>query len=342
VDICAQDAGDVRRWLEGQAWYDSTIANPRMGLPQPATAFSAGFDSVFEPIWDASGGTIDPDPINEPMWMRSTMRSLGASSVPEDVTNDSLRYLRSAIASCFFRPLADDTVTRVRRAMGPTDTQQPEDATMDLHAILSSRCSNFEIAWSDGRRAVRPIDYDGDLVDEIAPGDLIWFDISYANVGANRRRTFQEWRFFEEQAGEPQTDRPFTYTDANPRVEVPGGVYVKLLTEDPPAAPDPWANLLRHAVSADPAGIAPGEYSSAITNGERPANNPDGQDAEPNELLAIWGFRLPTGDGGYGRAWPKPAYIRVRITLHDAQNRISGGKQYEFVFSLQSDLSDRS
>ncbi len=344
VDICAQDERDVRRWFERQAFYDSTI-NPPMPLPASAGAFSAGFDSVYDFLTTDNGWAFAP---NGPMGARFTMRGAG-TTFPDDVTALNLRMLRSTIAGAFSRMLADDAVLPVRRMPDNSERLQPEDAAMDLHAIISSRCSNFEVAWSDGRRAIQDINYDQDSnnTDEIAPGDLIWFDISPALPPAtpttplptfNRRNTFEEWRQFEITEGRPQTDMEFRYSENSPRVEVPGGVFTS--SNDYNGA-GVWSNgfLLMQAQNNRPASIPPGVYSTAITGGERDADDPDGNDREPNELLCIWGFRLPTADGGYGAPWPKPAFIRVRVTLHDSQFRIPGGKSYEFIFSLRPDSS---
>lgn len=344
VDICAQDERDVRRWFERQAYYDSTI-NPPMRYPAAAGAFSAGFDSAVDYVMQSPSDVSGFFEVNGPLGARETLRSLN-STFAEDVMLWNLRSLRSAIAGSFSRILADDALAPVRRMPDNTDRVQPEDAAMDLHAVISSHCSNFEVAWSDGRRAIREIDFDGDGLDEIAPGDLIWFDISPARPPAapgnpfpafnSLRHTFANWRAFEIDEGRPQTDSDFWYTDQRPRSEVPGGVM---------ALPDEsglWGtgNLLLHAQNHRPETLPPGVYSTAITGGERDASDPVGNAGrEPNELLAIWGFRLPTADGGYGAPWPKPAYIRVRVTLHDSQFRIPGGKSYEFVFSLRPDSS---
>ncbi len=339
TDICAQDAADVRRWLEGEAPdYDPAVPPNQAPDPAPAGAFGSGYDSVNQWL------VIDNptmDEVNAPLWKRASMGGNGFAT-PEAVVEENLAQLRSAIASCFVRLLADDQVQRTQRTLGNTDRIQPEDATMDLHAIISSRCSNFEIAWSDGRRAVRPIDYDGDNTNEILPGDLLWFDIRPAIVqggGVTRRHTFREWQEFEvmDQNGDPQTDRSFAYTDLHPRTEVPGEAFT--ITSD--HAGNAWGVLLFHAQTNSPVGAASGEYSTAATGGDREPNDPSSSAIDPNELLAIWGFRLPTGDGNYGAPWPKPEFIRVRMTLHDAQNRLPNGKSYEFVFSLRSGALDR-
>jgi len=343
VDICAQDERDVRRWFEGQAWYDSTL-NPPMAIPSPASPFSTGFDSTIDFLVGDNGWLDEP---NGPTWMRTVIRDAGS---PEAVLYENLRGLRSAIAGAFTRLLADDLLTRPNRMPQNTDRIQSEDNSMDFHAILSSRCSNFEIAWSDGRRAVVDINYDQDAddTDEIKAGDLIWFDGSPAlpPVTANsplptfeRRNRFEDWRQFEiAEGGDPLTTGSFEYTAQRPRVEVPGGIFNMGDDYDSPTV---WGDniLMVHALNNDPTGIPPGTYSTAITGGERDAGSPTGIDREPNEMLNIWGFRLPTADGGYGAPWVKPAFIRVRITLHDDQFRIPGGKSYEFIFSLRPESS---
>jgi len=339
VDICAQDERDVRRWFEGQAWWANL--SPAMPLPVPATPFDAGFDSVFELRVGDPNWAVDP---NGPLYMRAVPRDVGDD--PVETVYQNLRSLRSAIASTFLRLMADDAVSRMQRMPDNQFREQSEDAAMDLHAVLSSRCSNFEVAWSDGRRAIRPIDYDADGAPEIQPGDLIWFDVSPAippgttNPGSNfRRHTFDDWRHFETELGQAVTDRPFVYSARSPRAEVPSGAFYNPANDWDGGSIWTSGNprLLLRSQNDNPGGIPPGEYSIAATGGDRLPGDASGVSAEPNELLAIWGFRLPTADGGYGEPWIKPAFIRVRVTLHDEQRRIKDGKTYEFIFSLRPD-----
>jgi hypothetical protein len=79
------------------------------------------------------------------------------------------------------------------------------------------------------------------------------------------------------------------------------------------------------------------EYSAELTGGVLPDQG--------DEYLAIFGFRDPNDAGnsldgpalvesGYAQPTLKPRFIRIRVTLHDRQFRIPGGRDYEFVFEL--------
>lgn len=62
-----------------------------------------------------------------------------------------------------------------------------------------------------------------------------------------------------------------------------------------------------------------------------------------NDLYyAVFGAFVPRdNDASRGEAWPWPKLIRVRLTLHDAQGRIGGGREFEFIFNLP-DSPDRT
>lgn len=62
-----------------------------------------------------------------------------------------------------------------------------------------------------------------------------------------------------------------------------------------------------------------------------------------NDLYyAVFGAFVPRdNDASRGEAWPWPKLVRVRLTLHDAQGRIGGGREFEFIFNLP-DSPDRT
>lgn len=62
-----------------------------------------------------------------------------------------------------------------------------------------------------------------------------------------------------------------------------------------------------------------------------------------NDLYyAVFGAFVPRdNDASRGEAWPWPKLIRVRLTLHDSQGRIGGGREFEFIFNLP-DSPDRT
>ncbi len=84
-------------------------------------------------------------------------------------------------------------------------------------------------------------------------------------------------------------------------------------------------------------------YSAQLTGGALPDLG--------DEYMAIFPFRKPNGhderldvggllDDGYDGVWPKPEFVRIRATLHDAQFRIQGGRTYEFIFRLSPIRAD--
>ena len=66
----------------------------------------------------------------------------------------------------------------------------------------------------------------------------------------------------------------------------------------------------------------------------------DDSDDQSEEYLALWGYRqlAPNGSGEYlDTPWITPdtlRLIRIRMTLHDSQLRLDGGRTYEFVFPV--------
>lgn len=320
VDVCAQDIDDVRRWLEGRAPVGSQGNRP----PPYAGAFSAG--SLFV---DASMAPV----ANPELWQRQVFTNAQAT------IDQNLIGLRSAIAGTLARPQADDAPARIDRAPTANNAllptfEAPEDGLMDLHAILASRCSSFEVAWSDGTRASQDIDFDADpnTIPDYRSGDLIWFDISVATINNQAERSLQrQWQAASEfNDARRRTSPPIPQLGVTP-INAPGpqievangnqGLYRG--TNDPPV------NLMMSIVPQGSGGVD-GDYHVSLTGGAPVTTG----SPVPNEVVSVWGFRLPTGDGGYGAPWPKPKFIRVRVILHDAQFRIPGGKQFEYVFAL--------
>jgi hypothetical protein len=166
--------------------------------------------------------------------------------------------------------------------------------------VLATRCSDFQIAWSDGTTWLENTSYrkdtNGDGLDDVTidRGDVVWFDIDFmrdAPGGGNDLSDDGRTRYYP---------RP----TAIERTEV---------------CPGQRAILLR----TSPGDLAPYDAMATMA-AERPED----------EYLAIFPYRTPDQSGGWLAPTPKPKLIRVRMTLHDAQFRVPGGRQYEFVFSL--------
>ncbi len=139
-----------------------------------------------------------------------------------------------------------------------------------------------------------------------------------------------------DRAGAPST-LPIQYRDGDDNlIEIPNsdGRFNRLFGFGDVEFNDPGSNFA--------------EYSGALTGGVVPDTADPA--AAPDEYFGVWGFRVPNGnaqdlgqgataglaelEGGYGISWEKPRYIRVRMTLHDRQFRIPGGREYEFVIEL--------
>lgn len=359
TDVCAQSIDDAQRWLEGEAQPPavSTGVSPR---PAFAGAFSTGWwgadrlgrdSGFFAPNTPALGG-FPAGVVNKPLWQRVTAAPSGFSSVEAY----NAFQLRTALAGVFARLIAESEPPPIQRLFNnsPTQIPPPEHAAMDTHAAFTGRCSRFEVAWSNGARATADIFRPGSTTEVLyRPGDLIFFDISPLEIAGGQvvvRNTYDSWLFSTplQEARERTTGLiPRTvgagsggYTNDNPRAEVPGDPLART-TGDPPDSTQSRQRLLLRLpqgqqVSANDASAV---YEAAISGGD-PGR---GSAFNSNELLALWPYRLPGPDGEYGDAWPKPTHVRVRITLHDSQNRLSErlpdgttrpGRTYEFIFAL--------
>lgn len=322
TDICAQSLEDVRRWLEGLGPFET--GSPT-SVYSDATAFDSGRwndPNLIDPAYAQNQGFNDASQADRPLWVRQKPGDNGAPPTGATVLATNLRSLQSAIAGCFSRIIAESQPTQIVREEVRDGSgvlvSDPADALMDLHATLASRCSSFEVAWSDGTTWRGPrgqgnnplqIDLDNNTGNgyEIIynVGDIVWFDYDY------------------------------------PR---------RLLELPPPvgggAEYAPSSTALRPEIISK---SAPYHFASRVADDSRrelrlnmvPNNNAFAAKYDvkacggaPTEYLALWGFREPTTSGEYGSPWVKPRLIRIRMTLHDAQFRIAGGRRYEFIFSI--------
>jgi len=174
-----------------------------------------------------------------------------------------------------------------------------------------------------------------DDVEQIQPGDLIWFDYNFT------RRDLWDLA--------PRYDRGFLQ---DPEI-LPDAVPVTN-HPDPPIFRTDWSVLMtsgererRLNVRAMATGgvIGRNAYDPLRTGG----GIGEGDDTETpdndDEYIAIFPFRrfAETGLGaGYAYEYydgfeirdlpfPKPQFIRIRMTLHDSQLRLRHGKDFEFV-----------
>lgn len=311
TDICAQSRADVQRWLEGLE-PGTTYADLA-----DATAFSSGRpdDQMLAGggKWDpvVEGDTFPSSDIDAPLWQRIDATS--GLSGPE-ISRDNHRVLMSAIAGGLCRFLAEDDPPAMDRrdallsgvgAFGfPANPEPTYASLMDTHAVIASRVSNFEIAWSDGKTWLYDAPYDrngdGDTTDpdDLRRGDLIWYDINFTRYDRPGGRDLRA------------ADRANAYGTAN-----------ESIATAPEVAPGQRLNRLNTQ------GTQPARYDPVVTGAE-----PDPQG--DGEYLAIFPFRLSDTAGGYAGPYTKPKQVRVRITVHDEQFRIPGGRSYEFIFSV--------
>ena len=293
TDIVAQSINDVRRWLEGDP--PATLGTPNVALP-----FGEGLLSdpaAFE---------------NTPLWVRAPANR-----------DFNLMVSQAAIAGAFIRPLLDDRPPQITQrrfdfsAANQAFREPPETALMDLHALIATRCSRFEVAWNDGTIATSQLDVNNDGLADFFPGDRIWFDITPILDDRGqiiRRNTYADW---------------LRWAQANPR-----SVRFARLDSDIPEVINPdIIGATTAAGSSPPFRLLDARwYDPAYTGGSLIAST----GAFGPEAYAIWGFRAPLANGDYGPAWPKPTLIRVRMTLHDSQLRSTEGRTYEFVYSLSN------
>ncbi len=321
TDIAAQSREDVQRWLEGA----DVDWNPGSTLPSDGFAYSDGLPA--DPS-ETRQSADDFDKINGPLWQR-TDNNVGPLSAQQ--FNEF--QLRSALAGTMTRLLAVSDPPEIKRGprLGQSlDSQrqniQPTDAVMDLHAAIASRCSNFEIAWSDGATALRDIDIDGDDEPDVRAGDLIWFDISVLDEDdANRSRS--SWRFWKQER--PSSDVNFVNSaNFGEGAYLPEVNFFDRSVSDTRFRP---SRLILHDANGTFANIPEDrawQYSVIETRGA-PLDG-----GQPVEYLAIWPFRRPDSEGEYTASIPKDILLRIRMTLQDPQGRIPGGKDFEFIYRI--------
>lgn len=275
------------------------------------------------------------------------------------------RGVRGAIAGAFTRLLADDEPAHFDRIrdfstvtypnpMNFEPPSDPEDVYMDAHTILAEHCSNFEIAWRyadpDWPVANEDIDIDNDGTPEFRIGDRIWFDISFLDpTNPNSRSTLQNWLNYNPMRGfdigrapsfgatptNAFTNSPFIGAESAQQPEV-GYAHFRAPTVQPfdrfftPNNGGPVASGAT-TVHSNFGNLNSGNGFPAVYNPDITGGAPEGV----SEYLAIWPFRTPSLSGGFtDEAFPKKLQIRVRLTLHDSQNRIKGGRTFEFVFDV--------
>lgn len=314
ADVCAQQLPEVRRWLEG---VDSPLGPL---IEEDGSAFEGGLldDLPGGSQWNPSMGFPSPV-IDAPLWQRDRT---GAPGIVRDANH---RNVMSAIAGCMARFQAEDDPPLMERrdVLVPGGTGVSVDAPrprfqqlMDMHAVVASRVSNFEIAWSDGKTWPYETSYDrlndddptdsdrdGDfgLQDNINRGDVIWYDMDFTRY---------------RNPGGSSNDLPTA--DSGDLI----GVSSEIVTHNPEVCPG------RRAIDLATTGV-PNRYDPRATGAA--TNDPTGQ----SEYLAVFPFRATNDQGGYERfGFTKPTRIRVRMTVHDTQFRLPGGRQYEFEFPI--------
>lgn len=335
VDICAQDEIDVRSMVEGESPAD-TQTSPSPYTGQPYRSGWLGSPPIH--FDDPAQASLSSEPFVRPLWKRADPQNQAIPGLPwspppfvEPVTYENNVLSRSLLAGTLQRLLVD-TGSRGRARVWPTAAGQPapsppidapEDALMDLHAAFAPRCSRFEVAWSDGSTVIDPngVDLNSDGQPDLLAGEIVWFDFSPVLrndgrpvVGAGRalRRSYFDLYFLLGANG------GVAFRSGDPSLVVTAPEIMPDVTSGFSGS----ARLLQNT-QIDP--LFPMAYHRSVTGG---APDPE------HEAFAIWGFREPTGDGNWGRAWPKPRFIRIRATLHDAQFRLPGGKTFEWVFEI--------
>lgn len=372
VDLVAQDLRDVKRWLEGEPWPMDGISPPMLMNQLSAPFFAGRFspDAQADRYTNGSSGPLDDVAFGQlPVRTIQSVRSMLWQQPDSNVVNFTALRLgsRTAIAGVFTRILADETPPYIDRNRDTSMINQPvdnmelpidvEDAFMDSHAILTGSCSNFEIAWRlavpDWPKASRDIDVDGDGVPEFRNGDRIWIDITPLDKTANSenqvnnsRSTVQNW-----QLGNIVSNAPFAIGDVGFGSLLGGGFSVTFAEDDfglanhqPELGYQDWHNVVGTRYGFRLGQAVPGNPAATRLNNPMvptPIYNPDismGAPEDEREYLAIWPFRAPNANGiGYEtEGFPKKLQFRIRMTLHDSQNRLKGGRTFEYIFDVTS------
>lgn len=208
VDLAAQTIEDVRRWLEGERpdWspMDGYSATPLGEVLGSAFGVSTAPNVALRDmpryglnVTDLRGTTQGS--VQRFLWKRSAdvetstqfdattsniFDAAGSGGGPLPDLAYNLIGVRSAIAGVFSRPLVEFEPSPLSRAEDialttPEDRDRyaaQTDGEMDTHAVLATKCSRFEVAWSDGSYWVRDVDLDNDGLFDVRAGDLVWFD----------------------------------------------------------------------------------------------------------------------------------------------------------------------
>jgi len=260
VDIAAQTIEGVKRWLEGEE-PDWTTTRPYAATPYGdllGSAFGVPTDPDI-PLENTPRYGLDENAlrgvadlaVQRWLWKRSIDwdTTFPDEVPPADILDlqgggplADLAYnlisIRSAIAGVLQRPLVEDAPPPSPRAFdtsiasGTEDADRlaaEQDAIMDTHAVLATRCSRFEIAWSDGSYWVQDLDLDGDGAIDVREGDLVWFDPTRRrpNIDVNDDRA-------ERMTFETMWDR-FGDADSNGQLDPNSPIRWAVLYTDPDA-----------------------------------------------------------------------------------------------------------
>lgn len=296
IDICAQSPESLRRWLEGVQSRDTASVGVPPPLPPDATAFDAGY-------FDRGAEEYRPDQFNiadRPLWVRRTVRRgiVTPTGMSIDMVRSyNLRLLQSAIAGMFNRLLIETEPTTIQRVI-PTDADaaRPEQTLMDYHAVIASRCSRFEIYWSDGTRwpfdtpsNVIDLSGDGSYTVQYEKGDVMWFGF-----------------------GDPRENYPL----------IGGG---PVSPEIPRYTRDERLNTTTNGVSQIGLEAAYDiERTAAATDPRMEYLAVWGY-----RVPSASGFYEAGG-------WQKPSLLKFRMTLHDSQFRLQEGKTFEFIIEIDT------
>lgn len=370
TDICAQSRDDVQRWLEGLETYDNRPITHTTYDPADASAFTLGIlndgetdndDPPSIPLTWKMAADLFPAPDAALFYRLPGDWGLGTSSLgmnPDQAVLRSTARLRSAVAGVFSRMLCEPAATNVQPRQNLTSGQPrtapvtgvadpvPADTAMDQHAVLAPRCSNFEIAWSDGSRwtgadplfvylgATRTPE---NLIATYMPGDLVWFDSVFTR--RQYRTLFLPVATLAATAAPDAEVLPQEGDATNLAITTPNSSQPAVPSSDRSATAVQPLNALLLVTSPTYAAVSTvdGRYDPYRSGGDE------------TEYMAIWGFRRPAVDVRMQAppdapiqtltwsesVWEKPKFIRVRMTLHDSLNRISAGKAFEYVFSIE-------
>jgi prepilin-type N-terminal cleavage/methylation domain-containing protein len=296
IDICAQSPDSLKRWLEGVTSRDTASVGVPPPLPPDATAFDSGFFDIGAQEWRPDALSI----ADRPLWVRRTIRrgQVTPPGIPiGNIRGYNTKLLQSAIAGMFNRLLVETEPVSIQRVI-PEDPEdvRPEQALMDYHAVIASRCSRFEVYWSDGTRW--PLDTPSDVIDlsgdgsytvRYEKGDVMWFGF-----------------------GDPRENY----------ISIGGG---PISPEIPRSTRDDRLNVTQDGLNQ--IGL------EAAYDIERTAAAPSVRDEYlaiwGYRLPGVNGGYAPGG-------WPKPQLLKFRMTLHDSQFRIREGKTFEFVVEINN------